>query len=163
MRPPQEHPQKPQQPHPTATQIPLPHPIPIPAPLLNTHYTKHTFPTPLLPHEFFNRPFPPRARTSSAFSQSSQSQKPHPYNLNPPTPTPEQQQQKSHLLHERKTLKTLADVEQKCPLYELVQYKCEVDRFDGRIKCLPVVRLFRKCATVMVEVTELERYGGSVA
>lgn len=38
---------------------------------------------------------------------------------------------------------TLQDAEKKCPLYEIVQYKCDV-HVDGVIRCQPVVRLFRK-------------------
>lgn len=45
---------------------------------------------------------------------------------------------------EERGMRTLAELERRCPLFELVQYKCDVDQEDGVIRCLPVVRLFRK-------------------
>ncbi|RPB22158.1 hypothetical protein L211DRAFT_837847 [Terfezia boudieri ATCC MYA-4762] len=101
------------------------------------HHLPHIFPTTQLPQRFASRP------------HSKPKAPPHP------------RAHKEAL--EGEHLRTLRAVDEKCPLYELVQYKCDVELGqdgEGKIKCRPVVRLFRKCMTVMVEVTELEKYQG---
>jgi len=106
--------------HPTMSSSTTSDPNTTTPPFFPWHHLPHIFPTAHLPQRFSGRrQSPPHLHSKEAGEE----------------------------------IRTLQDADKKCPLYELVQYKCEVDMGpdkDGKgegelkIRCRPVVRLFRK-------------------
>ncbi|KAF8475857.1 hypothetical protein BDZ91DRAFT_196346 [Kalaharituber pfeilii] len=95
------------------------------------HHRAHLFPTENLAQRFASRPQPKKKKPGLPPGILTS---PSPYHPFEKKPEPEE------VAH----IATLQEVEKKCPLYEMVQYQCDPDMINNIIRCVPVVRLFRK-------------------